>query len=91
MIVEAVVFECPVGVQPPDAGFRRGRDLFDRSIGPFDDELAPFVDVLRVGLAAVEVVDIELELDIGEFEQVEKEQGRVGVRERGMIGHRARS
>ena len=58
--------------------------------GVLHHQLAPGIDVGRIGPARIELVDVQLEVDVGVLEQVEQEQRRIGLRKRGQVGHRAR-
>src|SRR5262249_19111762 len=73
VVVEAIVDDAAVVAQMPDTGLRRRRQDVDAVLSVLNHHLAPTVDVVGIGPALVELVDLELEFDPGEFEEVEEE------------------
>src|SRR5207248_1570045 len=89
VIVETCVAYAAVGIETPDAGLRSGSQHVDRILDMLDHHLAPGVDVVAVGPARVQRIDIELEVDPAELEQMKHEQRQIGMGEGGVICHRA--
>ena len=76
-------------VHLPDARSGSRGDPFHVAVSVLHDELRPRVDVVGVCPAVAEFPGVEVVVDVHPFDQMEQEEGRVRVSERGEVRHRA--
>jgi hypothetical protein len=81
--------DLPGLVHLPHAGTGCSGDVLHRVLGVLDDELTPGVDVLGSGPAGVQLLHVQLEVHVRPLQEVEEEEGGVGVGEGGQVRHGA--